>query len=134
MPDWLPSWVLRGLVLLANRFEFIGRFINAKVINQAVEVCRTRPHPWSTVHDYTSWTALSDTRWSARHLPPVHMAGLPDLDDVKELFRRPSGGQRLCKKSTCLFPAFAQYLTDGFIRTRMPNTSAGETDEIRRQN
>ena len=27
----------------------------------------------------------------------------------------------MCAKSTCLFPAFAQYLTDGFIRTRMPH-------------
>jgi prostaglandin-endoperoxide synthase 2 len=34
-----------------------------------------------------------------------------------QLFQRPAGRQRLSDKSTCLFPAFAQYLTDGFIRT-----------------
>jgi prostaglandin-endoperoxide synthase 2 len=62
------------------------------------------------------------------------MADLPDIDAVSELFRRASGEQRLCAKSTCLFPAFAQYLTDGFIRTRIPNTSEGEPDELRRQN
>jgi prostaglandin-endoperoxide synthase 2 len=134
MFDWLPSWALRFLVFLATKFDRIGRWINAKIINEAVGVCRTRPHPWSTVHDYTSWTTLSDTHWSARHLPAVHMEGLPDLDAVKEIFRRPAGQQRLCPKSTCLFPAFAQYLTDGFIRTRMPNTSAGESENLRRQN
>jgi prostaglandin-endoperoxide synthase 2 len=36
---------------------------------------------------------------------------------VAALFKRPDGRQRLSDKSTCLFPAFAQYLTDGFIRT-----------------
>ncbi len=135
MFDWLPSWALRVVLFFANRFDFIGKWINAKIINQAVGVCWTRPHPWSTVHNYTSWTALSDTHWSARHLAAVHMVDLPDIGGVQKLFERPAGGQqRLCKKSTCLFPAFAQYLTDGFIRTRMPNESAGESDDLRRQN
>jgi prostaglandin-endoperoxide synthase 2 len=48
------------------------------------------------------------------------------------LFDRPDGEQRLCSKSTCLFPAFAQYLTDGFIRTRMPK--GDEPEIIRLQN
>jgi prostaglandin-endoperoxide synthase 2 len=130
----LPSWLLCVLVYLASRFDKIASIINSKIINAAVDVSRNRPHPWSTSHDYTTWTGLSDYHWSARHLPPVYMQELPPPSDVKELFRRPIGQQQLCKKSTCLFPAFAQYLTDGFIRTRMPNTSAGETDEIRRQN
>ena len=51
------------------------------------------------------------------------------------LFNRPVGQPpQLCPKSTCLFPSFAQYLTDGFIRTRMPNTSAGDPEHLRRQN
>ena len=40
-----------------------------------------------------------------------------------ELFKRPAGQQRLSAKSTCLFPAFAQYLTDGFIRTDPRDTA-----------
>ena len=41
----------------------------------------------------------------------------PPPAQVAALFVRPSGRQTLSTKSTCLFPAFAQYLTDGFIRT-----------------
>src|SRR5258708_4255676 len=134
MPDWLPSWLLRLVVALAERFEFLANYINFRIINATVDAVRNRPHPWSSVDDDTSWTGLSDYRWSARHFPPVYMTDLPPPDRVMELFRRPIGEQRLCKKSTCLFPAFAQYLTDGFIRTRMPNTSAGELNDLRRQN
>jgi len=90
------------------------------------------------VHDYTSWTSLSDQHWSARHLPAKQLSGLPKADEVTDdivmLFKRPSGIQRLSSKSTCLFPSFAQYLTDGFIRTRMPNISAGESNDLRKQN
>jgi prostaglandin-endoperoxide synthase 2 len=45
---------------------------------------------------------------------------------VAALFARPAGAQRLCGKSTGLFPAFAQYLTDGFIRTQLSNDPALE--------
>ena len=84
--------------------------------------------------DYVSWTSLTDQKWSARHLPATRIPDLPAIDRVLEMFRQPGGRQRLSRKSTCLFPAFAQYLTDGFIRTRMPNISLGETDDLRRQN
>ena len=134
MLQMLPNWALRLLVALAERWPFLARLINAKLINTAVNVSRNRPHPFSTVHDYTSWRSLTDMQFSARHLPAVHMTGLPDPDKVIEIFRRPAGQQRLSKKSTCLLPAFAQYLTDGFIRTRMPNTSAGEPESLRVQN
>ena len=33
------------------------------------------------------------------------------------MFARPDGQPQISRKSTCLFPAFAQYLTDGFLRT-----------------
>jgi prostaglandin-endoperoxide synthase 2 len=42
------------------------------------------------------------------------------MDAVVAIFQRPAGEQLLSAKSTCLFPAFAQYLTDGFIRTGVP--------------
>lgn len=134
MLESLPSPVLRRLVAVATRSEWVGTKINTALINRTVGVCRNRPHPLSTAHPYTSWTGLSDQRWSARHLPPVQNKNLPAPDRAKELFRRPTGEQDLCKKSTCLFPAFAQYLTDGFIRTRMPNASRGEPEEFRKQN
>ncbi|MDE2377710.1 peroxidase family protein [Bradyrhizobium sp.] len=134
MFELLPSWIVRLVAWLAARWPALARFINRLMINATVNVSRNRPHPWSTVHDYTSWRSLTDTSFSARHLPAVHMMGLPDSARVVEIFRRPAGQQRLSAKSTCLFPAFAQYLTDGFIRTRMPDTSEGEPQALRLQN
>lgn len=131
----IPGFVLKPIASLANNWPWLGGKINAIAINSTVNVCRHRPHPWSTVHDYVSWTSLTDQRWSARHLPATNRHGLPAPEALKDLFVRKEGSQEFCKKSTCLFPAFAQYLTDGFIRTRMPNSSAGEKDDpLRKQN
>lgn len=100
----------------------LAEFANRWAINRVVKRARARPHPLSTVHEYVSWRGLTDRRWSGRHLPPDPREPKPDVEALVDLFRREDGKQRLCPKSTCLFPAFAQYLTDGFLRT--------ETDEI----
>ena len=108
--------------------------VNRIVINRAVNVCRNRPHPWSTRHPYISWSGLTDRSYNARLLPakpyPAEDARgtrRPPLEEVAALFKRlPGTPQRLCAKSTGLFPAFAQYLTDGFIRTQLSNDPARE--------
>ncbi|HWD41320.1 MAG TPA: hypothetical protein VG944_20920, partial [Fimbriimonas sp.] len=104
------------------------RLINCTLINHIVSQARSRPHPWSTMSPYTSWSSLTDKTWSARCLPEVLVPeDLPAEKDAAEIFRR-SKPQVLSKKSTVVFPAFAQYLTDGFIRTIMPS-SAEDTDD-----
>lgn len=102
--------------------------INKLLINKLVKRGRSRPHPWSTLNDYISWRGLSDRSFNARLLPSKpYPAGealgtrRPPIADVAKLFEAPPGGQRVCIKSTMLFPAFAQYLTDGFIRTKVAN-------------
>ena len=124
------------LIQIANGiseiFPWLGKIINKFAINKAVNVSRHRPHPWSTVHDYVSWTSLTDKLWSARHLPVKQLNSPKNDSAIVELFRRTSGEQRLCPKSTCLFPAFAQYLTDGFIRTRPPQSD--QDKDARKQN
>ena len=102
--------------------------VNRLVIDRTVNVCRNRPHPWSTKHDYISWSGLTDRTYNARLLPakPTTGQGIgtsrPPLQATAALFARlPGTNQRLCPKSTGLFPAFAQYLTDGFIRTMLHN-------------
>ncbi|MEM8924909.1 MAG: peroxidase family protein [Actinomycetota bacterium] len=126
--------LLRQGAKLLNRFGPSRRWLNRLLIDRLVTKCRERPHPWSTAHDYVSWTSLTERRWSARHLPAYDPdQPLPPVEEVVELFRRPDGvPSRLSSKSTLLFPAFAQYLTDGFIRTRMP--SDDEDPSIRLQN
>lgn len=114
--------------------------INRIAIERVINSCRRRPHPLSMSHDYTTWTGLSDTRWSARHLPPRkdlpanQEYPAPKVEEIVPIFARQNGEVRFCDKSTCLFPAFAQYLTDGFIRTKMPSDTADRLDPIRKQN
>ncbi len=124
--------LLRLAVRLAENWDWFRGKLNAFATNRVVNVCRHRPHPWSTVHDYTSWVSLTDQRWSARHLPARQTPNLPPSEALLGLFKQQDGEQRLSDKSTLLFPAFAQYLTDGFIRTRMPQ--ANEPEEVRLQN
>jgi prostaglandin-endoperoxide synthase 2 len=107
--------------------------VNRFVIDKAVNVARGRPHPWSTRHDYISWSGLTDRSYNARLLPAKAPNGegvgtsRPGLQATADLFKRlPGTNQRLCPKSTALFPAFAQYLTDGFIRTMLSNDDAKE--------
>jgi len=113
--------------------------VNRLAIERVINACRRRPHPLSMSHDYTTWTSLSDTRWSARHLPPRNDLPAnqenpsPKVDEIVQIFAR-QGEVRYCDKSTCLFPAFAQYLTDGFVRTKMPSDTADRLDPIRKQN
>lgn len=117
---------------LANHWPWLAGKVNPIAINRLVNTCRTRPHPWSTAHDYVSWTSLTDQTWSARHLPPVPASlTSPSADALTGLFAR-DGEQAMSDKSTVLFPAFAQYLTDGFLRTRMPRT--GESEDVRLRN
>ena len=128
----IPSTLIKLIAKIISISPWLSSKVNAFAINGTIKICRHRPHPLSMAHDYVSWTTLTDQKWNARHLPPKSLLVQPPLDQLKELFRRPDGTQQLCKKSTCLFPAFAQYLTDGFIRTKMDlrsqNTSNHQID------
>ena len=102
---------------------WLDRAASKIVIDKLVASAPTRPHAWSTASDYVSWKSLTDKTYQARQLPATVLAPLPAIDAVVALFKRPEGEQRLSDKSTCLFPAFAQYLTDGFIRTNPRDTA-----------
>jgi len=119
---------LQDILLSAAKAVAGKDAINSLLINRIVKAARNRPHPWSTRYDYICWSGLTDRSYNARLLPPVPYPATPQMGtrmppdaEVAKLFLTPPGGQRKCGKSTCLFPAFAQYLTDGFIRTRIFN-------------
>lgn len=102
--------------------------LNEILINRLVGRGRSRPHPWSTRCGHICWSGLTDRTYNARLLPPKPHTGpegfgtpRPPLSETAALFAADPAGQRVCPKSTCLFPAFAQYLTDGFIRTQLAN-------------
>ncbi|HMI20725.1 MAG TPA: peroxidase family protein [Sphingomonas sp.] len=63
-------------------------------------------------------------------MPAIDIPNQPSDTIAADLFRRIDPQQTLCVKSTMLFPAFAQYLTDSFIRTMVSNIDA-DTDRRR---
>ncbi|WP_425091514.1 peroxidase family protein [Tropicimonas sp. S265A] len=128
----LPYSVQKVLFSVISAIEPLAAWVNRFAIDRIVRRARSRPHPLSTERDYVCWPGLTDRRWSGRHLPPRTPEKRPDPDKLKVLFERRAGTQRMCPKSTCLFPAFAQYLTDGFIRTETEDlTLEGESQSTR---
>jgi prostaglandin-endoperoxide synthase 2 len=121
-----PLW--RG----AQRWRWVQRRLNHLIVNTEISRTRTRPHPYSTLAPYTTWQTLTDRSWCGRHLPPKGSTSHPDLNATTELFARPPGKPKLSRKSTLLFPAFAQWVIDGFVRTstldRLKSTSNHEID------
>ncbi len=109
----------------------VRRWWNRRLVNRAIYQTATRPYQYSTLTDYTSWDSLSDRTFTGRHLPAVKPPDdLPSLERVTELFRRTT--ETPSAKSTVLFAYFAQWFTDGFLRTRRDdprrNTSNHEID------
>ena len=137
-PRWKTPSVRRELELYGlthfgwawwatERIGPLRRFVNRVVINELVSVMEPRPNPLSTKTTYTSWSSLTDREYTGRHLPPVPPAaprpetdvtgGSPSAVDVATLFMR-DGDMIPCPKSTVLFSLFAQWFTDGFLRTK----------------
>lgn len=107
-----PLW------LLVQHIGPLRQRVNRALINNAVMKVPPRPQPLSTLADYTSWSSLTDRTYDARHLPPQDaMALAPDVETVLELFEREDGATKECPKSTLLLPYFAQWFTDGFLRS-----------------
>lgn len=102
---------------LAQRVPPVRRRVNRALINSAVLKIPPRPNPLSTLAPYTSWRSLTDRGFASRHLPPRdETADLPPAERVTDLFMRRSE-TALCPKSTVLFQYFAQWFTDGFLRS-----------------
>jgi hypothetical protein len=54
MIEQLPRFMAEPLFSVINNWDWLHKKVNAISINQQCNVCPQRPHPWSTVHDYTS--------------------------------------------------------------------------------
>ncbi|MCD0462377.1 peroxidase family protein [Roseiconus lacunae] len=106
-----------------QKIPFLRQRLNRFLLNRAIMRTKVRPHQYSLLTDYTSWDSLTQRQYTGRHLPVAderYVKRLPDLDDVVDLFERQrdsEGRYRLSPKSTLLFTNFAQWFTDGFLRT-----------------
>ena len=115
-----------------SRRPVTRRLTNRALINSAVQYVPTRPNPYSTLTPSTSWASLTDRGYDSRHLPPALQDGLPPAEAVAELFVR-RGEDTLCPKSTVMFAYFAQWFTDGFLRSdRHASATRGATTRATR--
>ena len=112
------SGLLGGLVRIVNAIPPLHRFINRKLINSLAYATPTRPRPLSMAAPYATWRGLTDRRFTGRHLPPApdYTRDLPDAATVQKLFERK--GDRRATDTSLLFPFFAQWFTDSFLRTK----------------
>lgn len=129
------GWLLTHLEpvwRLVNRAPAVASVVNRILVDGSVRKARTRPHPLSTRSAYTTWPSLTDQTFFGRYLPESTPSNLPPSTAVAELFRRPAGAMKVSPKSTNLFPVFAQWFTDGFLRTadadRRCTTSSHQID------
>jgi prostaglandin-endoperoxide synthase 2 len=108
----------RPLWRLAESVPTVRRRLNATLIDRAISEMPPRPEPLSTLAPYTSWTSLTDRTYAGRHLPPVQdqTTGRPTVESAADLFLR-DGPMEPCPRSTVLFAYFAQWFTDGFLRS-----------------
>lgn len=120
---------------LTQRIDPVERLVNKFLINRAVSKAPSRPNPFSLLQDFTSWDSLTRREFTGRHLPPAsteYTDSLPSVEQVANAFRRHADCYRLSSTSTQLFNHFAQWFTDGFLRTDRSdyrkNTSNHEID------
>jgi prostaglandin-endoperoxide synthase 2 len=122
LTSFAPVWAF------AQRRPALRRQVNKVLIDNAILKVPTRPNPLSTLAPYSSWASLTDRRYDSRHLPPAPAAQLPPAEDVAALFAR-GGETELCPKSTVMFAYFAQWFTDGFLRSdRRPERDPRRND------
>ena len=155
LPVLMRSRSLRRFLAWAASIPWLGKQINRFLTNLIARSTTPRPRPfslWSSVavapggpsgpiSDYTSWPALTDRRFSARHLPPASTSSIAALPDdapsgqggwgpVTSLFAR--GEAMQADRSSVLFMFFAQWFTDSVLRTdpddRRKNTSNHDVD------
>jgi prostaglandin-endoperoxide synthase 2 len=129
---WIAQHVAPVWWLVGARWSPLRSPANRMIINRFAYRMRPRPDPLSTLTSYTSWTSLTDRRYSARHLPPAAARTEPSVEAATELFALDGGQQRMSPRSTLLFPHFAQWFTDGFLHTdpedARRNTSTHDID------
>ena len=122
--------ILEKILIFLCRFGPIRRLLSKITINQFAYAAPLRPRPYSMAADYTTWSGLTNRSFSGRHLPRAqgaHAPSEPDLEEVAALFVRKEF--RPAYDSNLLFAFFAQWFTDGFLRTKWEETSPRQFKE-----
>ncbi len=135
-PPTLPEALVHQLPRIIEPLASVPplrRLASKLLINHYSYATSLRPRALTLESDYTTWTTLTDRRFTGRHLPPADpetIAALPAESDVNALYRR----EREIKSTdtSVWFMFFAQWFTDSFLRTSRDdfrqNTSTQEID------
>jgi len=120
-----PSRINRWLRII-ERIPLARRWLTIHVVRAFAEAAPPRPRPYSLAVDgYTSWITLSDRTYTSRHLPvcsEAYVDSLPEIDKVVDLILAKTNARtRPAPDTSLLFPFFAQWFTDGFLRTDPSN-------------
>jgi prostaglandin-endoperoxide synthase 2 len=132
LPEVLARQLPRIIEPLAS-LPPVRRLASKLVINYYSYATSLRPRALSMASDYTTWSSLTDRKFTGRHLPPAEpetIAALPSEIEVNALYRRDS--EIKATDTSVWFMFFAQWFTDSFLRTSRAdfrqNTSTQEID------
>src|SRR6478752_4555696 len=90
LPDLLARRMPR-IVADLDALPAVRRLASRLLINHYSYATTLRPRALSLENDFTTWTSLTDRRFTARHLPPADpetIARWPAEADVNALYRR----------------------------------------------
>ena len=135
-PPTLPEALVHQLPRIIEPLASVPplrRLASKLLINHYSYATSLRPRALTLESDYTTWTTLTDRRFTGRHLPPADpetIAALPAESDVNALYRRED--EIKSTDTSVWFMFFAQWFTDSFLRTSREdfrqNTSTQEID------
>src|SRR6478609_6032979 len=135
-PPTLPEALVHQLPRIIEPLASVPplrRLASKLLINHYSYATSLRPRALTLESDYTTWTTLTDRRFTGRHLPPADpetIAALPAESDVNALYRREH--ETRSTDTSVWFMFFAQWFTDSFLRTSREdfrqNTSTQEID------
>ncbi len=115
----IPQPVLHVVARRASNVTFVRRAVTEAVVDRYSFAAPPRPRATSMAADYPTWNGLVDRRFSGRHLGRSDASAAPAQPPVEALIdvfvRR---AFKPAADTSILFAFFAQWFTDGFLRTK----------------
>ena len=127
----LQTRLIDAVVGLVNRIKPLARLANRIAINRLCSRLPPRPNPLSTKAPYTSWTSLTERKWSGRHLPPVAAARRRRRPPVKAR-RRSTRSPRCSHETARWWRARSPRCCSPTSRSGSPTGSCAPIDPARR--
>lgn len=115
----LPHSTLNAAARKLSGYPKVRAAITEIFVDKYALSLPVRPRPISMAAEYPTWPSLVDRRYSGRHLAACDAKSAPaeiPMDLHLNLFRRETF--KPSADTSILFAMFAQWFTDGFLRTK----------------